>query len=489
MKGIKMNQLPLLVIIALFTIIGTQCEMAEEPVTVTEEELEDEKDSTDVDTGNEEDSTGNEETVIRPACSDCDYIVSSHLTDGKVLGIKPGDVIGLDANVKYETLKFINIVGTAENPIIIKNCDGTAVIDSKGSYGIKFNDSKHFKLLGNGSGTTGEYGIKVTTRKGFFITMEHFTTDFEIAHVEVAGFDRYGIGENNGFAAIGAKTSPYQDCDLFSDPTRTAWIMENVSIHDNYIHDVGGEGIYMGHGMYAGRQEKDCSVVTYSHSIQGVRIYNNLIQDVGYDGIQIKNADEDVEVYNNVIRNYGTRDHGAHNEGLFIGEGTVGRFYNNIVDTGTGTGCQIQGMGDLYIYNNVFANQTDYGIYAAHGSMVIRKPGAPFNIFNNTIYNAGRMGYVFYNNDGGPKRFINNLVVNTPIFTKNDATTEIENNVFTNDEIDVHFFNAGQQNYQLLSGSVAIDAGSDLSSYGIEDDCEGTPRPRGNGFDIGAYEY
>lgn len=421
------------------------------------------------------------------SCDSCDHIIYDPVTSGKELNIKPGEIVCLHAKRKYSRLTLKNIAGTEEAPVIIRNCDGVAKIYSENAFGMKFQDSKHFKLLGDGG--TELYGIKITTEKGFFLSLEHFTTDFEIARIEIAGAEENGVGEKNGFAGIGAKTSPYQDCKLFSDPTRKAWIMRNVSIHDNYIHDVGGEGIYMGHGMYAGRKEKHCDIVTYSHSIKGVRIYNNRIENVGFDGIQIKNADEDVRVYNNVVNNYGTRDHGAHNEGLFIGEGTVGRFYNNVIDTGTGTGCQIQGMGDLYIYNNVFANQKDYGIYAAHGSMVIRKPDAPFNIFNNTIYNAGRMGYVFYNNDGGPKRFINNLIVKTPRFTKKDATTELSNNVFTNDILSVNFLDIDGKNYCLGAGSVAIDAGADLSTFGIDIDCEGNARPVGKSFDIGAYEY
>src|SRR5690606_7087295 len=127
---------------------------------------------------------------------------------------------------------------------------------------------------------------------------------------------------------------------------------------------------------------------------------------------------------------------------LFIGEGAVGKYYNNLVDTGTGNGCSIQGMGNIEIFNNVFANQGTHGIYIAHGSQVVRMKDAPFNIFNNTIYNSGDHGYVFHNNDGGPKRFINNLVVKAKVLHKEkDATTEKYNNIFTNDESMVRFVN------------------------------------------------
>src|SRR5690606_25252130 len=65
------------------------------------------------------------------ACADCDYIVPAGQTrvDGAALGLKPGDVIGLSADIAYRNLNFQNIVGTADQPIIIKNCGGIARLE------------------------------------------------------------------------------------------------------------------------------------------------------------------------------------------------------------------------------------------------------------------------------------------------------------------------------------------------------------------------
>ncbi len=368
-------------------------------------------------------------------CNRCDYVVWEYETDGRKLGIKPGDTICLSAAKKYSRLLLKNIEGTADNPVVITNCGGTAVVYSSTGFGVKFENSKHFRLTGNGGPE--KYGIKISTEKGFYLTMEKLTTDFEIAQVEIAGTTEKGLGSNAGFAGIGVKTSPYQNCELFADSTRKAWVMQNVSIHDNYIHDTGGEGLYIGHGFYNGRKEKQCDFVTYAHSIKGLRVFDNLIENVGYDGIQIKNADEDVEVYNNVVNNYGTKNHPAHNEGLFIGEGTTGRFYGNIIDTGTGNGCQIQGIGNIDIYNNVFLNSGENGMYAAHGPQVLRLKDAYFNISHNTIYNSAKAGFVFFNNDGGPKIFTNNKVVLAGTLNKKGAAVEMKNNLFSNEATEV----------------------------------------------------
>lgn len=423
-------------------------------------------------------------TSSSTGCTSCDFYVDTFITDGKELGVKPGDVICLKGG-SYDRLIFRNIVGTPDNPVIIRNCTGTAEIYSSTGFGIKFEYSSDFKLLGDGDGP-GKYGIKISAEAGFYLTLEKFTTDFEIAQIEIAGPNANGLGQKSGFAGIGVKTSPYQDCDLFSDASRQAWVMKNVKIHDNWIHDTGGEGLYVGHGFYKGRQEKDCGVVTYSHSIKNLEIHNNLIENVGYDGIQIKNADQNVKVYNNIIRNYGTKDHGAHNEGLFIGEGTVGKFFGNVIDTGTGHGCSIQGMGNLDIFNNIFANSGENGIYATHGSQVVRQ--GYFNIFNNTIFKSGEIGFVFHNNDGGTKRFINNMVVQAKTLHASSATVEMSNNVFSNDIGASKVTGKLDKANKVQFGSAGVDQGMDLTSYGVTDDNTGAPRFKGKAFDIGAYE-
>lgn len=357
------------------------------------------------------------------------------LIDGQKRGIKPGDVICLKGNMNRR-ITFRNIHGTEEKPIIIRNEGETVHITSDGVFGLKFENSRNFKLLGNGGSKP--YGIVVSTKKGYFVSFENFTTDFEIAHVEIAGPSPNGIGEEAGFAGLMIKTSPYQDCQLFSDSTRQAWIMRNVIIHDNYIHDTGGEGMYIGHGFYKGREEKKCPGAgkLYSHSIQNLKIYNNRLKNIGYDGMQIKNADADVEVYNNTVTNYGTRNHNAHNEGLFIGEGTTGMFHDNIIDTGTGNGCKIQGIGNLDICNNLFINSGKNGIYATGGAYATRWKSGYFNISHNTIYNSAEYGFLFYGEGGGRKVIKDNLVVNASKITKKGAHSDQSGNFFSNNSID-----------------------------------------------------
>lgn len=422
------------------------------------------------------------------SCGDCDHIIRGYLTDGMDGNIKPGDILCFDSKETYKRVKLKNIKGTAAEPIIIRNCGGVSIIPD----GLRIAASQNFKLLGDGVRDE-HYGIRVSIRKSFFITFEEFTTDFEVARVEVAGYSPLGLGDDAGFAGMGIKTSPYENCELFSDSTRQAWIMKNVSVHDNYIHDVGGEGLYIGHGFYKGRVEKNCSVKTWSHSIKGLRVYNNLVENTGFDGIQIKNADEDCEIYNNIIRNYGTRGHQAHNEGLMIADGVTGRVYNNLIHTGSGHGIMFQGMGNNSVFNNIIINAGQDGFNGTKSpTMGVYLPDGYYRIFNNTIINSGRNGLAFYSDEGGEKIIANNLVVKAgERLNPKGAPAIMLNNLFTDDSTMVRTLPANGKRFSMAPCLRAIDGGLDVRIYApdLTFDFFDQPRPQGKGFDIGAVEF
>lgn len=57
-------------------------------------------------------------------CATCTYVVPVTATtiDGKELGFAPGSVICLDKALRYKSLEFVNLEGTAESPITISYC-------------------------------------------------------------------------------------------------------------------------------------------------------------------------------------------------------------------------------------------------------------------------------------------------------------------------------------------------------------------------------
>ena len=56
-------------------------------------------------------------------------------------------------------------------------------------------------------------------------------------------------------------------------------------------------------------------------------------------------------------------------------------------------------------------------------------------------------------------------------------------------DLDTIFKDVANNNYELVSGSPVIDAGTDSINSLVQDDLEGIERPQGDGFDIGCYEY
>ena len=148
-------------------------------------------------------------------------------------------------------------------------------------------------------------------------------------------------------------------------------------------------------------------------------------------------------------------------------------------------------MGNNEIYNNVILNAGMDGLNASSSSQAVYIPDGYFKIFNNTIYNSGRFGFVFYNNDGGKKMVMNNLVVRAgQKLTSKGAVLDSVCNIFTQHTASIHFRDTLNSDLRLLKGSPAINNGFDVRAYktDLTFDYLENPRPQGNAFDVGAYE-
>jgi hypothetical protein len=257
-------------------------------------------------------TTAGAATLTSTSDCGCTYTVPANLSriDGQKLGIKPGAVICLKAGTAYGVLVFTNIRGTSAAPITIRNCGGTAVVTGTGKwYGIRTELSSFIKITGGN--VSGTYGIKINGGTQS-LHLEGLTTNVEVDHVEIL---------NSGFAGIMAKTEPgCNDATL-----RGNFVMRNVFLHDNYIHDTGGEGFYVGHTFYGGIQT-DCGF-RLPHVMENVKIYNNLIKNSGWESIQVGSTPTGADVYNNRIENYGVKNKLYQNNGVQFGDGAPGRFF------------------------------------------------------------------------------------------------------------------------------------------------------------------
>ncbi|AHM62947.1 hypothetical protein D770_23510 [Flammeovirgaceae bacterium 311] len=397
--------------------------------------------------------------------------------------IKPGSTVCVQAG-KRGRLKLIGFKGTKDQPIVLKNCGGQVVFENttqEGTFIVE--NSRYFHITGTGDSRF-KYGFLLrTATKGSAMGLSE--TDYEVDHVEIA---------SSGFAGIISKIEP--NCNN-TEYHRANFTMRNVSIHDNYIHDTRGEGMYIGSSAYGGKSTT-CGTL-YPHVIEGLRVYNNRVENTGADGIQISSASKDVEVYNNEIYKYGQDPfHPVHVNGLMIGGGSTGKYYNNTIIDGTGIGICSFGIGDLYLYNNIVVRSAGEGIFIDERSALI--PNSGNYVHNNTVVSPGKDCIKMQSRNSIGNTFYNNLLVapgtlHLNYYTRSQYIHVIHsdikyvqsNNSFVPTVKEAQFVDATANNYRLQQSSPAIEKGRILSYFKF--DFDRNPRPQGNTFDNGAFEY
>lgn len=408
--------------------------------------------------------------------------------NGVASGVQPGDVICLQAGSRGG-IQLTDVRGTAANPVIIKNCGGQALIGGPTiNNAILFINSQFIRITGTGDAAT-QYGIKiVSTASGTQgLAAVSLSSDFEIDHMEI---------QNAGYNGMMLKSDPSTNC-ANTATVRPNFTMRNMRVHHNYVHDTGGEGIYLGVSFYTGTTLY-CGSTQYNHEVRGVRIYENRFENNGREAIQVGSGVDDVEVYNNQVYNYGQGNLSAQNGGIQFGLGTVGRMYNNFIKGGKGPAIAIQGIGNDYIYNNIIVNPGEQGITVNTRptplSTDIVNQGFIGGVYviNNTFVNVGSKGVIeeFINNAPGNRMFNNLIVGSTSPWDKTYTYTDWQkgNNVFIPLIADAKFVNAAADDYHLVAGSPAINAGRDVTSFGVVLDYGGTSRPSGGAWDAGAFE-
>ena len=94
-----------------------------------------------------------------------------------------------------------------------------------------------------------------------------------------------------------------------------------------------------------------------------------------------------------------------------------------------------------------------------------------------------KAGIITINNNDVGAEVKNNIAYLNPAGNIATVNATVSNNMTT----DPSFVDPAKGDFRLLSSSAAIDAGVTLSQVAV--DCDNVPRPQGNSYDIGAYEY
>ncbi|WP_394750887.1 T9SS type A sorting domain-containing protein [Spongiimicrobium salis] len=463
-------------------------------------------------------------TIFGQSCN-CDVTLtglkstSLNLIWASQVNYSPGDTICIPAG-SYAGFRFYDFEGTATDPVTFINCGGKVEVTEQQYSGFAFKRSKFIRLTGTGDANH-NYGIHVlaTVNGGSVgVGVEDLSSDIEIDHLEI---------QNTGFAGIMAKTDP--KC---SDPNTwrsNGFVLDNLNIHHNYIHDTGAEGIYVGFtGGYKVKSNRKCNgEYVYGHWLENVTIHNNILEDIDWDGIQLNLVRANGIIRDNEISNYGLDNVYAQDFAMSIGGG-IYEIYNNFSKNGPaqlGQGYQLISVeSGTKVYNNVIIEPSLHGMLI-HNRHEFDDPNEGYYIANNTIIEPEKSG-IYYNTvitltedpakkyntqETVPSYFVNNLVVDpgndyasgntwkgdqesyfdfNKRITRDSSLTRIYTNIMTRQIDTLGLQDVLNDLYHPTDEySSLVNVGSDLSSWGILIDINNDSRPSMGAFDVGAFEY
>ena len=302
---------------------------------------------------------------------------------------RPGDILNLKGN--FKSVFFANLSGNADKPIIIRNYHNTVVKIGEpnwngGGYSAACEFSNcHYIRFGSQSDRNMMVitGSTQAAREAYrALQIGNKTDNIEICYLTII----------NGGNGIVAKTDPIKGDRSTTYPNMT---VKNLLIHDLTITGTKNEAMYIGHTAtywdhtlnqpYYGPPSKFTPGHDYVQPVkwQHVKIYNNLVSNIGLDGIQTS-AIDGLEIYDNEITQWGTERNAAHNGGILIGGRTTNtNTHDNYVHDGWGEFCQFYGSGEdggtHIINNNLFTDNQSDGI-SMRGT-----ENAIVRIINNTI--------------------------------------------------------------------------------------------------------
>jgi parallel beta-helix repeat protein len=344
-----------------------------------------------------------------------------YITNASTKGWKGGDTLKIPAGT-YSVIEIDSFGGDPCRDIIIVNSGG--LVNVTGSIRLQ-KDVHHVKIMGTGTpGLT--YGFKC---KNFsFNRANHYT----MSNIEV--------GPNTGGVGIYGKQDPYADQPWTWYPN---YVSRKITITNCYVHDVAGEGMYIGH-TYPSGDPSNANLVP--QRMDSVTISNCIVTNSGWDAIQVSNARDGCQIFNNTVTNFGTANIDGQRAGIILGGNTSGSVYNNTVTNGMGNGIQFFGYGKLECYGNTITNvgntlktvNGEESIYGQDNPSPIEpnNPKQAMVISNNMINAPKKRGAIRFNVTGNSE--IANLSNNKFCFPVTPPTNWKSLYIFIPSYIDVN---------------------------------------------------
>jgi len=218
-----------------------------------------------------------------------------------------------------------------------------------------------------------------------------------------------------------------------------------------------------------------------------VRIVRNRIHDFARgDCITTYNSTytlHDIDIIGNIAANCGTSslDHGIY------AAYSHGQIMNNIAFDNSGYGIHCwHNCGQLNISNNlIFKNGGGIVVGQGDSPNFGNVPADNMIVSNNIVVDNRTIGIIEAGATGPSNRYRNNMLYHNGD-NRISLMTGKESGTITSDPEFVDYRSDGSGDYRLRDLSPGIDAGTNVGAppYAID----GSPRPRGHGYDIGPYE-
>jgi parallel beta-helix repeat protein len=291
---------------------------------------------------------------------------------------------------------------------------------------------------------------------------------------------------------------------------------DHIVIENNYVYNTNdsGIGVWSSHDVTVARNEveracramwNECISVGGSDTVE---VRSNLVHDSEKEGICIKDGSSNVKAHGNEVFHtaavgfyvdaqddythdievYGNVSHDGVENGFALASEVGGllenvKVYNNTAYANGWTGLQVTAcciathpMSDIWIVNNTFY---DNGRGEWGGGIYLENPQAQGVVIRNNLLSRNLTFQLAVDPMAGFTAD-HNLI---------DGFRGGEGEI-TGDacvEGDPQFVDAAGADFHILETSPAVDQGSAMAAPVM--DFDGTPRPQGSGFDIGAFEY
>lgn len=294
--------------------------------------------------------------------------------------VKGGDILEIPAG-DYYLIDLGNFRGEPGKPVTIRNVGGLVRTNL---FRIR-NYAQYVKLQGNGDPAL-EYGIKVDGTGLSAVGLAVVASDVEVSNIECVGSD----------VGIMAKSNPDPNDPRTIYPN---YVMKNIYIHHNYLHDIHGEGMYIGH-TYPNADPYHGNLTPIR--LDSVEISHNLVERTDWDGIQLSNARANAKIHHNTVKDFGLLNLGSQQAGIILGGNTNGEIYDNVVQRGTGNGIEVFGYGLIDVYRNRVedsgvdgtVNGQDAVYCNDHRTTIETNPKQQTRFYENTIVRPQRRGAI-----------------------------------------------------------------------------------------------